>query len=140
MTDVQRTTDTAEARGTVAVRQAMEAFRNGDFGTFFSLFAGDAVYRVAGNNQVSGVYRGMDEIQGFFQHLAEVTEGTMRVEDLDVLGSDDRAVMIFRVRATRQEKSLDDTGTMAFRLNDEGKFAETWLMYSHQAAYDEFYS
>lgn len=140
MTDVKTTTDASESRGALALRRAIDAFNAGDFQTFFSLYADDAVYRVAGNNLVSGVHRGRDEIQRFFQRLGEVTEGTMNVEVLDVLGSDDRAVMIFRVTATRQGKSLDDTGTMAFRLNEEGKFVESWLLYSHQAAYDEFYS
>jgi hypothetical protein len=29
---------------------------------------------------------------------------------------------------------------MAFRVNGDGKFAESWLMYSHQAEYDRFFS
>jgi ketosteroid isomerase-like protein len=137
-------TDTTkvEPRGVAAVRRAIHAFMAGDFDTFFGLFDDGAVYRVAGNNLVSGVYQGLPEIQAFFQKLAEVTEGTLAVEVLDILGSDNRALMIFRVTATRQakDKPLDDTGTMAFRLNGDAKFAESWLMYSHQAAYDEFYS
>lgn len=133
-------TNATEPRGTVAVKRAMQAFGEGDIPTLVSYYDDDAVYRVAGNNQVSGAHRGRQEIERFFHRLAEVTEGTMQVDVLDLLGSDDRAVMIFRVRATRQGKTMDDTGTMAFRLNDEGKFAESWLMYSHQAYYDEFYS
>jgi hypothetical protein len=64
----------------------------------------------------------------------------MQVDVLDVLGGATRAAMVFRVRATRQGKSIDDTGTMAFRVNEDGKFAESWLMYSHQAEYDRFFS
>ena len=130
----------AKSRGAAAVRTAVEAFMDGDIETFFSMYTDDAVYRVAGDNLIGGVYRGKDEIRKFFQHLWEVTEGTMTVDIVDVLGSDNRAVMIFHVTAGRQGKHLDDTGTMAFRLNQEGKFVESWLMYSHQAAYDEFFS
>ena len=135
MTDVT----TTEPRAEVALRRAVDAFNRGDIETWFSTYADDAVYRVAGNNLVSGSYRGKDEIKAFFQRLFEVTEGTMKVDVVDILGSDSRAVFIFHVTATRQGKSLDDTGAMAFRLNDESKFAESWLMYSHQAAYDEFF-
>jgi ketosteroid isomerase-like protein len=137
MTDV---TDATEPPGAVAIRRAIAAFGARDMDAFFALFADDNVYRVAGHNLVSGVYRGIPALQAFFVHLFEVTEGTMQVDIEDVLGSTDRAVMIFRVRASRKGKSLDDTGTMAFRVNDEGKFCESWLMYSHQVAYDEFVS
>ncbi len=134
------TGEATDARGLVAVRRAVDGFMAGDIGAFFAQYADDAVYRVAGDNLVGGVYRGMAEIQAFFGHLYAVTEGTMAVEIVDLLGSDSRAVMIFHVTAQRQGKSLDDTGTMAFRLNDEGKFAESWLLYSHQADYDAFFS
>jgi ketosteroid isomerase-like protein len=121
-------------------RREVEAFDARDFETFFAQFADDTVYRVAGNNLVSGVYRGMGEVTAFFQHLLAVTEGTMQVDVLDVLGGPTCAAMVFRVRATRQGKSIDDTGTMAFRVNEDGKFAESWLMYSNQAEYDRFFS
>ena len=28
---------------------------------------------------------------------------------------------------------------MAFKVNDEGKFTESWFLYNDQRAYDEFY-
>ena len=142
MTDVSDMTGTAEPRGVATVRQAVASFTNGDLDAFFGTYADDAVYRVAGDNLVSGAYRGTAEIQAFYQRLMEVTEGTLAVEITDILGSDTRAVMIFHVTATRHDKAepLDDTGAMAFRLNDKGEFAESWLMYSDQAAYDVFYS
>jgi ketosteroid isomerase-like protein len=141
MADATPTTDATEPRGLVALRHAIDAFNASDYPTFFTLFADDAVYRVAGDNLISGVYRGMEEVVSFFQRLGEVTEGTMEVDVIDALGSHERAVMIFHVTATRQgKKPLDDTGAMAFRLNDEGKLAEAWLLYSNQVAYDEFYS
>ena len=141
MTNGSQRADPAESRGALAVRQAVEAYKAGDYAGFLSRYADDAVYRVAGTaNVIGGVYRGMAEIEAFFVRLGEVTGGTFDLDIVDVLGSYRRAVMIFHARASRDGRTLDDTGTMAFRLNDEGKFAESWLMYSDQAAYDEFFS
>src|SRR5437588_12910502 len=100
-------TDATEP-GTLAIRRAIAAFAAQDMGAFFALFADDNVYRVAGDKLVSGVYRGIPELQACLQHLVETTDGTMQVEIEDVLGSTHRAVLIVRVRASRQDKSLDD--------------------------------
>ena len=48
--------------------------------------------------------------------------------------------MFWRVTADRNGKSLDATGAMAFKVNAEGRYSESWFLYNDQRAYDAFYA
>jgi ketosteroid isomerase-like protein len=122
------------------LKQVVAAFQGGDLEALIDAYADDAVYRVAGDNIISGSYRGRDAIRDFFIHLGQVTGGTMRLELTDTLADDDHAVMFWRVTAERGDTSLDATGAMAFRIDDDGKYSESWFLYNDQRAYDAFYS
>jgi hypothetical protein len=66
-----------------------------------------------------------------------VTARTLHVDVLDIgFGESGRRDLSGEVDAARE--SPDDMGTIALHLNDEGNFAESWLVYSNQAAYDAF--
>ncbi len=112
---------------------------SGDLDGALDTYTDDAVYRVPGDNLVSGDYRGRDEIEAFFYKLAEVTGGSMRLALTDVIGDEGHAVMFWTGTAERNGKTLDSNGIMAFKVNDEGKFTESWFLYNDQHAYDEFY-
>jgi len=129
-----------EHASTTRVREVIDAFMRGDLDAVLARMTDDAVYRVPGHNLVSGNYRGKQEIRDFFMRLFEVTGGTMRLGVDDVMGDDHHAVMFWTLTAERNGKSLDAHGAMAFKLDDEGKFTESWFLYSDQAAYDDFYS
>jgi ketosteroid isomerase-like protein len=122
------------------VHALAEAFGRGDLDTVVGGYADDAVYRVGGDNVVSGSYRGHQEIRDFFIRLGEVTGGSMRFELEDALADDRHAVMIWRLSAERNGNSLDATGAMAFKIGEDGRFTESWFLYNDQRAYDEFYS
>ena len=116
------------------------SFQAGDLEAVIDAYAEDGIYRVAGDNIVSGNFRGHDEIRDFFIHLATVTGGTMRLDVVDTLADDDHAVMFWHLTAEREGKTLDATGTMAFKIDADGKFSESWFLYDDQRAYDAFYS
>ncbi len=122
------------------VRSLADAFAQGNLDAVIDAYAEDAVYRVPGHNLVSGNFRGRSAIRDFFIHLRVVTEGTMRLELEDAIGADNHAVMFWKLEAERQGKSLSARGAMAFKINDEGKFTESWFLYDDQREYDEFYS
>ena len=129
------------AHPNVAKLDAMMArFQEGDLEGILDHYAQDGVYRVAGDNIVSGNYRGRAEIRDFFIHLATVTGGSMRLEVLDALADDEHAAMFWHLTADRDGETLDATGAMAFKIDAEGKFSESWFLYDDQVAYDEFYS
>ncbi|MGH2691704.1 MAG: hypothetical protein ACRDHM_04305 [Actinomycetota bacterium] len=57
-----------------------------------------------------------------------------------MIADDDHAVLFWRAWASRGERRLEDHGAMAFKIDGEGRFSESWFMYRDQAAYNAFYS
>ena len=122
------------------LKQTVAEFQGGDLDALIKAYAADGIYRVPGDNLVSGTFQGHDDIRAFFYRLMEVTEGTMKLDVDEILADDDHAVMFWSLTAERQGKSLDATGAMAFRIDDEGKYSESWFLYNDQRGYDAFYS
>jgi ketosteroid isomerase-like protein len=122
------------------VRRGYKAFGEGDMDTLRSLFAPDAVHVATGNNPVSGEYKGVDEILGYYGRLFELTDGTFAAELQSVQAEgDDTVVAKHRERAQRGGKTLDDDETLTFTLAD-GQFTRLVEKHGDQAAYDAFWS
>ena len=118
----------------------IDAFLTGDFERFMDGFADDAVFRVAGDNIVSGTYRGTQELRDYFIRLGQVTGGSMRIDVDEVLAGDHHAVMFIHVTTDRKGMHLEAECAEAFRINDAGKITESWFLYEDQKAYDAFYA
>ena len=118
----------------------IDAFQTGDFERFMDGFADDAVFRVAGDNIVSGTYRGTQELRDYFIRLGQVTGGSMKIDVDEVLAGDNHAVMFIHVTTDRKGMHLEAECAEAFRINDAGKITESWFLYEDQKAYDAFYA
>jgi ketosteroid isomerase-like protein len=120
------------------IRDLAAAFQRGDLAAVVGAYAEDSVYRVPGDNEVSGNYA-KSELTDFFVKLGTLTEGTFTIEVDDILGDDEHAVMFWRGSMDRNGKHLDADGGMAFKLNADGLISESWFLYSDQRAYDAFF-
>src|SRR5436190_15930176 len=118
------------------VRQGYKAFGEGDLDTLKSLFAPDAVHSAAGNNPLSGDYKGIDEVLGYYGKLFELSDGTFKAElkSLKAAG-DDTIVATHRNRGQRGGKTLDQDEQLTFTLSG-GKFTRLEEEHSDPAAYD----
>jgi ketosteroid isomerase-like protein len=121
------------------VQEALDAFASGDLDRFMSMFAEDGVFRVAGDNIISGTYRGQQEVRDYFIRLGEVTGGSMRIRLDDLVADDHHAVMFIHVTTDRNGKTLEAEAAEAFRFDDQGKISESWFLYDDQVAYNAFY-
>jgi ketosteroid isomerase-like protein len=121
------------------MRKGYDAFKNQDLETIGELFADDIVWHTAGDNLISGDYRGKEEVLGMFMRLHEETGGTFVTEVHDAFGSDEHAVAITRLRAQRNGKTLESDGVHVMHVED-GKATESWVMSRDQAAVDAFWS
>ena len=93
-----------------------------------------------GRNQVSGVYRGREAVFGAFAKLAELTAGTLRIdEDHDFLGTDEHGVALFRITGTRGGKTLH-ANVCEVVHGRNGQVVEEWNSYDDQYAWDDFWS
>jgi ketosteroid isomerase-like protein len=121
------------------VRRGYQAFMSQDMATLGELFADDIVWHAPGRNQVSGTFRGKDEVFGTFQKVGEMTGGTFKLEIHAVLADDEHAVVLARATGQREGRTLDDNSVQVFHVKD-GKVTEQWLYPGDAYANDEFWS
>jgi ketosteroid isomerase-like protein len=121
------------------LRGAFDAFAKGDMDTLREVTGQDAVWHTPGRNQLSGDYRGADEVLGFFAKTMELSGGTFRAELHDVVANDEHAVAIYVARAERDGRTYENRNVLVIHVRN-GKFAETWLLSDDQYAADEFFS
>ena len=122
------------------VRRGYQAFAEGDLDTLRSMFAPDAVHVATGNSPVSGEYRGVDAILGYYGTLFELTDGTFAAELQSVRSEgDDTVVATHRDKGQRGDKTLDQDEELTFTISN-GKFTRLVENHSDQDAYDSFWS
>lgn len=100
------------------VRALFDAFRNGDLATVEATIADDAVWHFPGRTgQLAGSHRGHAAILQFLLLVPALTAGTFELELQDVIANDRRAIALFRGRAAREGRSLDNPTALVFRLD-----------------------
>ena len=121
------------------VAGAYDAVGRGDIAGLFALIASDAVWHVPGGSPLAGSHRGHDAIRGFLGALRERSSGTMRVQ-LDELTVGERSVVALqRVTATREERSLDVSMCVVYRVSN-GLLVDARYYVDELAQYDAFWS
>ncbi len=124
-------------------RKGHEAFSTGDMATLTELIAEDTLWHTAGRSPIAGDYRGRDAVFEFLAKLAELSEGTMKIQDHDFLASDEHAdqhtVALFNITAARAGKTLDANYCEVVHWRD-GQVVEDWGFAFDQYAFDEFWS
>ena len=129
----------AEHPNAALLRKGHEAFSRGDRETLTEIIAEDTLWHIAGNSPVSGDYRGQEAVFGFFDKLAELSGGTLKIENLDFLGNDEHVVALFKMTATREGKTLDANLCEVGHWR-EGQIVEDWIFVYDQYAFNEFWS
>jgi ketosteroid isomerase-like protein len=121
------------------LRRGYQAFATGDIDTVLSLFADDIVWHVEGTSQVSGDYRGHQEVLGFFGKMMELSGGTFRLDIHDVLVDDVHGVVLVTARGERDDQKMDVREVNIWHLAD-GKATEFWSFADDQEALDKFFA
>ncbi|MGI5460435.1 nuclear transport factor 2 family protein [Streptomyces sp. CA-249302] len=99
------------------IRKGYEAFSRGDMDTLRSMMTGDATHHVPGSHPLSGDFKGIDAVLGYYGQLYEATGGTFKVELRNILvDGRGHAVSIHRFTAQRGDKRIDETGGIVFRI------------------------
>jgi ketosteroid isomerase-like protein len=118
------------------VRKGYDAFSAGDMTAIRELLDPHVAWHSGGHNALSGDYRGVEEVLGFFGRTMELTQGSFRASIEEVLVNDQGAAVVQRSSAQRNGKSLDDRGVQLFRISD-GKVVEVWQYWGDPYAADE---
>ena len=121
------------------LRKGYGAYGSGDLAVLTELFADDLVWHVAGRNQLSGDYKGRDQVFGFFGKIMELSGGTAVLDVHDILANDEHGVVLVSNSATRDGKSFSGQDVHTFHIR-EGRVVEFWDLPVDQYAADEFWS
>jgi hypothetical protein len=108
------------------IRELFAAFRAGDLGVIERTIADDCVWRFPGRRgRLAGVHAGRDAILRFLLQVVELTGGTFHLDLIDVIANDRHAVVLFRGRATRDGKELDNPTCLRIAL-EGGLAVDVW--------------
>src|SRR5262245_47225846 len=123
----------AEHPNAARVRALFAAFERADLATIQASIPADAVWHFPGRTgQLAGVHRGRDAVLQFLMRAAQLTGGTIHLELEDVLANDSQAVALFRGRATREGRRLDNPTCLRMRIED-GQIGEVWDLFAVDA-------
>jgi uncharacterized protein len=122
----------------VAVLRSFEAWNSGDLDALRENFTDDIVLRFAGNNAMSGTYRGREAVM---DALGRAIQGWGPHAELEaILASDDHVIAFFHATSEREDRTLDVVLAMPIKLNAEAKLTDIWFLANDQRAYDQFWS
>ena len=120
------------------VRRGYKAFGEGDMETLGSLYTDDVVQTMPGNNQVSGEFKGRDDVLALYGKLFELSGGTFKADLKSVKTDGDRIVAVHSAKAQREGKTLDEDETIAFTFAGD-KISRLDLSTSDDTAQDSFW-
>jgi|SRR5262245_45667340 len=122
------------------IRSALDVYNSGDYDAMKPYLAEAIVWHVGGNHQMSGDYRGVDAVLGYFDDVRRKTAGTLQVEPEEILANDRHASIFMHVTAQRDVRALDVLLAEALTFDDRGRWTEYWGLANDQDAVDAFWS
>jgi ketosteroid isomerase-like protein len=120
------------------MRYVAEAVARGDIAAALEQFPEDVVWYWPAAKQDDRIYHGRDGLTRFFGRLQERSNGTMRPEVEDVLGSDEHVVIFLRITAARDEERLDARVAHFATVGANG-FRRNWFLPSDAPAWNRFF-
>jgi uncharacterized protein len=122
------------------LRAAVNAMTTGDVEGLPAFFADDVLVHVPGTSQLSGDYKGKEELfNGFLGKLMALTNGEVVLEPHDIIGSEDHAVGIYKWRATRDGETIEWRHVNVYHVRD-GQIVEIWQHPFDFEHWNEFWS
>jgi hypothetical protein len=119
-------------------RKGYSAFNEAHLDEAMATIHDEILWHVAGDNPLSGEYRGKEAVMGMFARFAQLTEGTYEAEVHDVLASADHTVVVGTYTATRHGRTHSARFVDVIHPAPDGRGKEFWRFVEDQAAEDEF--
>ena len=120
------------------VQRSFEAWNSGRLDVIREYLSEDAVLHFAGNNAMSGTYRGRDAVM---DALGRASQGWGSRSDVEsVLVSDDHLMIFHHPTGEREGTPYDVIVVIAYKLDADGKAMEVWSLANDQRAFDQFWS
>ena len=121
-----------------AVRNYQAAMAKGDFANAITVFDPEVTYTVPGNNILSGVYKGPEQVMGYLGKLMELTQGSYGISEMHWLVNDKEQVVLFiKNFADLRGRYYEWEETILFEFKN-GKKYNIEHFQANQAGVDEF--
>jgi uncharacterized protein len=122
------------------LRKGYDAFATGDLDTIRGILDENVVWHIGGRSPLSGDYKGIEEVFGFFAKVAELSGGTFRIEvHSGMSDGGEHTVALTRNTGEREGKRLDDNSVAVYHVAGR-KVTEAWFHPGDAYATDEFWS
>jgi uncharacterized protein len=121
------------------IRAGYAAMASGDGRALAAMLDPQAQWHIPGNSPLAGTYKGLGAIFDFWKKVMQLADGGMRLEVLDVLANDERAVVFVVGRSQRKGISIEERGVHVYEIRN-GKATCARFYYEDQLAYDRFWS
>jgi len=121
------------------IRRTYQDFRAGDLDLLRVVMADDVVWHEPGRSRFAGDHKGPEAVLEFLADLRARSGGTFEVEILEVLAEPERAVVLQRETATRNDRMLDVISAVAFEIHRE-QVTEVTVYQADTYLFDEFWS
>ena len=127
-------------RKTEKVSQFYAALAQGDFETVSALLADDLVWHQPGNGALSGIYNGKQNVFAHLKKMAQLSNGTFAIDQVDYLTENGDLVAVsigFAVSANGY--SMEMKGIDLFRFEND-LIKEVWLFSERIDEEDRFWT
>lgn len=119
------------------LRRIDQAQLAGDLETFFSQYTDDVLVHVGGDNQLSGDYRGLEQLQALFGRFMEAS-GEYSFENHAYLADDEHGIILQRSTMQRGGETFSTNEVFVVHFRD-GKVSEFWYLPQDQAGVDAWF-
>ena len=133
-----------KSKNLIAMESCLRAFQSSDFDTLRKYYAPDIEWRVPGHNPLSGVHRTPDGVFGFFGRMFQLTNGTFRTTNYEILYNEPNGthgIFVGRLTGERPgKKPLSVELLLRVKFNDNGQFKEGADFLHPMHEWDEFWN
>jgi uncharacterized protein len=111
-----------------ALKTAYAEVGRGNIDALMRLLSNEIVWCVSGQSPLAGDYRGKDGVLHFFARMAELYQGTLRLEVQDILANERRGIVL------TAENFVHDSAHVAYRSVHHFEFRDgkCWLFHALQ--------
>ena len=137
------TTDAAfispEHPDAVSYRRASDAFRAGELETLATTIHDDVIWHLPGTSWMARDFEGRATLLAFLRELMVRTNGTFKLQDVCVSGSDDHVLAVQRLGATANGEENFFYASSVMRFSD-GRQKERWFHIHDLNGFDDFFA
>jgi uncharacterized protein len=128
----------AEHPNALRLRAFYDALSRGDAEALVNTLSPDVRFHVPGDGMLAGEYGGIEAVATLGMRAAAETDGTFKLELLEVIANDTYAVSRHRWSAERGGRRIEMNNINAYRLDTDGKIVERWEFIEDQRTHDDF--